>query len=104
MVQQLSGAHQDNDPHTGELMENVQGEVGGECVGKNRRRLLVASEGFLGEKMKVPGPGVKTTQGLGTQEKGTALLKRQGLLRTAWNGCVWGGARGRKACGLLRGQ
>lgn len=61
MVQQLSRGHQDNDPHTEELMENVQGEVGGECVGKNRRCLLVASETFLGEKMKAPGLGMKTT-------------------------------------------
>lgn len=73
-------------------------------MGKNRRCLLVASEGFLGEKMKAPGPGERTTQGLGTQEEGIALLKRQGLLRTAWDGGLGAGASGTKACGLLRGQ
>lgn len=47
--------------------------------GENRRSLLVVRKGFLGEAEKAAGQGVETTEALGTQAGGKALLKMRGL-------------------------
>lgn len=61
MVQQLSHVCQDNDLHTREFMGMFK-----RLEGKNRRCLLMVSEGFLEEAERALGGGVKTREGLGT--------------------------------------